>query len=124
MAGGYRGRLRFPAGEGRRMAESTPVGRPRKEPMSHRPGEEPIAGRYRLTRFIAQGGMGEVWEALDLTLRQRVALKMVRRDLARRPTALARFKREISLARRVTHPNVCRIFDIGEHRDPATGETV
>jgi TolB-like protein len=77
-------------------------------------GEE-LAGRYRIERFIARGGMGEVYEAEDLELRERVALKALRLDLAEDPRVEERFKRELQLARRVTHANVCRIFDCGRH---------
>lgn len=80
-------------------------------------GETLIAGRYRPVRFIAQGGMGEVYEAFDEELKQRVAMKVVRPDVAANPIAMERFKREISLARRVTHPNVSRIFEFGKHTD-------
>ena len=73
-----------------------------------------LAGRYRIVRFIARGGMGEVYEAEDLELGERVALKTMRADVARTTErAIERFKREIQLARKVTHPNVCRIFDLG-----------
>ncbi|MDL1950667.1 serine/threonine protein kinase, partial [Acidobacteria bacterium ACD] len=92
--------------------------------MAHTVVGDRIARRYRLVRFVAQGGMGEVWEALDETLGQRVALKMIRRDLLSRPVVMERLKRETSLARRVTHPNVCRLYDIGEHEDARTGERV
>ena len=74
--------------------------------------ETSIAGRYRVVRFIARGGMGEVYEVEDLVLRDRVALKTVRSEVAGDGMAVERFKREIQLARKVTHPNVCRIFDI------------
>jgi serine/threonine protein kinase/tetratricopeptide (TPR) repeat protein len=59
--------------------------------------------------------MGEVYAAEDLSLHEPVALKTIRPELAATPEALLRFKRELRLARRVTHPNVCRVFDIGEH---------
>jgi serine/threonine protein kinase/Tfp pilus assembly protein PilF len=59
--------------------------------------------------------MGEVYEAEDLELHERVALKTVRPEVAADSRAIDRFKREIQLARRVTHPNVCRIFDLGHH---------
>lgn len=72
-----------------------------------------LADRYRIVRFIAAGGMGEVYEAQDLELGARVALKRIRPDVVSDPRAIERFKREIHLARRVTHPNVCRIFDVG-----------
>src|SRR5262249_56552300 len=77
-----------------------------------------IAGRYRVLRFLAQGGMGEVYAAEDLELGVRVALKTIRADLAEGTGALERFKREIQLARKISHPNVCRVFDLG--RDGAT----
>ena len=83
---------------------------------------EVLAGRYRLVRFIASGGMGEVWEAEDLSLHEHVALKTVRAE-ALTPELLERFRHEVKLARRVTHPNVCRVFEFGEHTRP-TGEKV
>jgi serine/threonine protein kinase/tetratricopeptide (TPR) repeat protein len=75
-----------------------------------------VAQRYRIVRFIARGGMGEVYEVDDLELQERVALKTVRPEVARDELAIERFRREIQLARRVTHPNVCRIFDVSHHR--------
>src|SRR5262245_2631355 len=75
----------------------------------------PLAGRYRIVRFIAAGGMGEVYEAEDLMLGTGIALKTIRPDVAAPGPALDRFRRETLLARRVTHPNVCRIFDLGQH---------
>jgi Tol biopolymer transport system component len=77
-----------------------------------------VDGRYRIVRFLAQGGMGQVYEAEDLELGTPVALKTIRTDVARNERAIERFKREILLARRVTHPNVCRIFDLGRHEKP------
>src|SRR4051794_40209102 len=73
-----------------------------------------VAGRYRVSRFIARGGMGEVYEAHDQVLEERVALKAIRRGGAS-DAAIRRFRTEVQLARRVTHPNVCRIFDVGAH---------
>ena len=78
------------------------------------PGEM-IGARYRVVRFIARGGMGEVYEVEDLELRERVALKTVRAEVARDEITIERFRREIQLARKVTHPNVCRIFDVAFH---------
>ncbi|HKS95180.1 MAG TPA: serine/threonine-protein kinase, partial [Terriglobia bacterium] len=78
-----------------------------------------VAGRFRIVRLIGRGGMGEVYEAEDLELRERVALKTVRTRGAPDRRAVERFKREINLARKVTHPNVCRTFDLYHHRpDP------
>src|SRR5262245_29209544 len=74
-----------------------------------------IAGRYNIRRFIAFGGMGEVYEAEDIVLGGTVALKTIRSDFAADESLTERFKREILLARKVTHINVCRIFDFGVH---------
>lgn len=74
-----------------------------------------LAGRYRIVRFIARGGMGEVYEAEDTELRERVALKTIRPEIASDEASIARFKREMQLARKVTHPNVDRSFDLGYH---------
>jgi len=76
-----------------------------------------VAGRYRVVRFIAAGGMGEVYEAEDQELGGRVALKTLRPEITGDPQSVERFKQEIALARQVTHRNVCRIFDVGWHRE-------
>jgi len=81
-----------------------------------------VAERFRIIRFLARGGMGEVYEAEDIELHERVALKSIRSELLNDGRALDRFKREVHLARKVTHPNVCRIFDL--FRQPATGAGV
>lgn len=77
---------------------------------------ELVAGRYRVVRFIGLGGMGEVYEVEDQELHARVALKTIRPEIAQDEAMIGRFKREIILARKVTHPHVCRIFDLGFHR--------
>jgi hypothetical protein len=77
---------------------------------------EVLAGRFRIVRFIAGGGMGEVYEAEDQELRERVAVKIIRPEILAQPNAVTRFKREVHLARKVTHPNVCRIFDLIRHK--------
>src|SRR3984957_19801268 len=73
-----------------------------------------LAGRYRIVSPLGKGGMGEVYRAEDFRLGQTVALKFLPRSLAQTEEALERFKREVRLARQVSHPNVCRVFDIGE----------
>jgi tetratricopeptide (TPR) repeat protein len=85
---------------------------------------EIVAGRYRVVRFLAQGGMGEVYEVEDLELREPAALKTVRPDAGADVLAVERFRREIQLARKVTHPNVCRIFDVSHHRQPGSGQAI
>jgi tRNA A-37 threonylcarbamoyl transferase component Bud32/tetratricopeptide (TPR) repeat protein len=73
------------------------------------------AGRYRIERFIASGGMGEVYAARDLVLDVTVALKTLKPELEKSADAIARLRREITLARAVTNAHVCRVFDVGEH---------
>jgi serine/threonine protein kinase len=91
---------------------------PSKQRLS---GGELLAGRFRILRFIARGGMGEVYEAEDEELRERVAIKTIRPEILVQSNAIARFRREVHLARKVTHPNVCRVFDLFRHK-PASGE--
>ena len=73
-----------------------------------------LAGRYRIISLLGKGGMGEVYKAEDLKLGQTVALKFLPESLASDGGALARFHREARVARQITHPNVCRVHDIGE----------
>ncbi len=76
---------------------------------------EVLAGRYELLGLLGTGGMGSVYRARDLELDEVVALKVLKRELVNTPEMLARFRQEVKLARRVTHHNVARTFDIGEH---------
>lgn len=80
-----------------------------------------ISERYEVIRFVAKGGMGEVYEVDDRALQQRVALKTIRIDAEANEEIVERFRREINLSRQVTHPNICRIFDLGFHRFEAEG---
>lgn len=73
-----------------------------------------LAERYRIVALLGQGGMGEVYRADDLRLGQPVAMKFLPQALSQDGAALARFHREVRLARQVSHANVCRVFDIGE----------
>ncbi len=73
-----------------------------------------IAGRYRIIALLGRGGMGEVYRADDLTLGQPVALKFLPDEAARDQALLERFKNEVRIARRVSHPNVCRVYDVGD----------
>src|SRR5579863_10317002 len=86
----------------------------RQSSLTFSPGEL-IDRRFKVLRFIRQGGMGEVYEADDLELNERVALKTIRPRLASDPRTLARFKQEVQLARHVAHPNVCRMHDVARH---------
>jgi eukaryotic-like serine/threonine-protein kinase len=79
------------------------------------PGEM-AANRFRVVRLLGQGGMAQVFQAEDLELGQGVAIKVIRPELAASRRAGELLRREVLLARRITHPNVCRIFDVFHHR--------
>src|ERR1700689_282749 len=72
-----------------------------------------LASRYRIIALLGRGGMGEVFRADDLTLGQPVALKFLPDEAAREQGLLERFKNEVRIARRISHPNVCRVYDVG-----------
>jgi serine/threonine protein kinase len=73
-----------------------------------------LGDRYRIISLLGAGGMGEVYRATDLRLGQPVALKFLPEETASDPKTLARFHTEVRIARQVAHPNVCRVYDIGE----------
>src|SRR5437879_2142674 len=73
-----------------------------------------LAERYRIVALAGRGGMGEVYRAEDLTLSQVVAIKFLPEALTQDVSALARFHSEVRIARQIAHPNVCRVFDIGD----------
>ena len=103
-----------PAGSGSPASGSGPI---EPGPPLLAPGDQ-LGERYTIQRLIARGGMGEVYEAFDRELQERVALKTIRSELAASVALAERFRREIQLARRVTHPNVCRLFDLGSAEGP------
>jgi predicted Ser/Thr protein kinase len=73
-----------------------------------------LAERYRVVALLGRGGMGEVYRADDLTLGQPVALKFLPEEAAKDSALLDRFRGEVRISRRVSHPNVCRVYDVGE----------
>jgi serine/threonine protein kinase len=80
-----------------------------------------VADRFEIVRFIAEGGMGEVYEAKDRVLGEHVALKFLSHRNVGDDQIARRFRREIQLARKVTHPNVCRLFDVYFHEVEVPG---
>ncbi|MFS8070972.1 MAG: protein kinase domain-containing protein, partial [Byssovorax sp.] len=100
------------------MVSLRPPLEPESEPPARVSVELPaalLADRYEILGLIGVGGMGSIYRARDRELDEVVALKMLRKDLVSSPEILERFRREVKLARRVTHRNVARVFDIGEH---------
>ncbi len=73
-----------------------------------------LGTRYRIVALLGRGGMGEVYRADDLELGQSVALKFLPAEVSSNPSELARFRSEVRVARQIAHPNVCRVYDIGE----------
>jgi tetratricopeptide (TPR) repeat protein len=82
-------------------------------PFRVSPGQR-FGVRYTLVEEIGAGGMGQVYKAIDGDLGKTVALKLVRAGSGAQEPTLERFRRELTLAREVTHPNVCRVYDLGE----------
>jgi serine/threonine-protein kinase len=79
--------------------------------------EDLIDGRYRILGEIAEGGMGIVYEGVQLPLDRPIAIKVMRDDLGRDPDHAKRFLREARLLTRVSHPNVVEVLDYGETED-------
>lgn len=77
-----------------------------------------LAGRYEIIEPLGRGGMGKVYKAHDLEVNEDVALKVIRPEIADNPRIIQRFQNELKLARKISHRNVCRMFDLG--RDGAT----
>ena len=73
-----------------------------------------LGGRYRIVGRLGRGGMGEVYRADDLKLAQPVALKFLPPEVDRDPSRLMQLHNEVRMARQVSHPNVCRVYDIDE----------
>jgi serine/threonine-protein kinase len=78
-----------------------------------------LADRYRIVALLGEGGMGEVYRADDLRLNQPVALKFLSEDLSGDEQRLRDLHEEVRVARQVSHPNVCRVYDIEEVHEPA-----
>jgi serine/threonine protein kinase len=90
-----------------------------------------LEGGYRIVRMLGRGGMGEVYEAEDPEMDEHVAVKTIRPEIAADEASVARFRKEIQLGRKVSHPNVCNIYSIGKHgslyfftMELLTGETL
>ena len=90
-----------------------PMPPPTSEHGRFEPGTR-LGTRYRIVGLLGRGGMGEVYRADDLELGQSVALKFLPPGVSEDPREVARFRGEVRIARQIAHPNVCRVYDIGE----------
>jgi eukaryotic-like serine/threonine-protein kinase len=75
-------------------------------------------GPYEVVCLIGAGGMGEVYEARDSRLGRRVAVKVIRADVASAPDRRKRFEREARAVAALSHPNICAVFDVGQEETP------
>jgi serine/threonine protein kinase len=73
-----------------------------------------FAGRYQIIEELGHGGMGRVYKVLDTKIKEKIALKLIRPEIASDRDALERFGNELRLARKITQKNICRMFDLGE----------
>ncbi|MEQ1833861.1 MAG: serine/threonine-protein kinase [Candidatus Eisenbacteria bacterium] len=96
-----------------KAATTPPPSSPSSEHGRFEPGTR-LGTRYRIVALLGRGGMGEVYRADDLELGQSVALKFLPPGVAADPRELTRFRGEVRIARQIAHPNVCRVYDIGE----------
>ena len=114
-----RAALSLPATEGHALLSMPTAGTQTPQPGGATdaarimPGER-LANRFRIVRFIAKGGMGEVYEAEDEVVRVRLALKTILPAIASDPEMVEQLKLELRSARTVTHPNVCRVIEVFE----------
>src|SRR5262245_639980 len=83
-----------------------------------------VADRFEIVRLRGRGGMGEVYEARDRVLNEAVALKVMRPGVADAETMAERFRTEVQLARRISHPSVCRVHDVSFDQSPDRGDLI
>jgi serine/threonine protein kinase len=73
-----------------------------------------FAGRYQVIEELGKGGMGKVYKVFDTKIKEKIALKLIKPDIASDRETIERFSNELRLARKVRHKNVCQMFDLGE----------
>jgi len=76
-----------------------------------------LSNRYEIIEEIGKGGMGNVYKVLDREINEKIALKLVRPEIASNNKIIERFRNELKMARKISHKNVCRMFDIGRDGD-------
>jgi serine/threonine-protein kinase len=72
------------------------------------------AGRYQIIEELGRGGMGRVYKVLDTELKEKIALKLLKPQIAADEATIERFRNELKTARNVTHKNICRMYDLGK----------
>ena len=77
-----------------------------------------FAGRYQVIEELGHGGMGRVYKVFDTKIKEKVALKLIKPEIASDKETIERFGNELRLARKISQRNVCRMFDIGESKMP------
>ena len=75
-----------------------------------------FAGRYQVIEEIGKGGMGRVYKVQDTKINEKIALKLIKPEIAKDKKTIERFSNELRLARKIRHKNVCQMFDLGEER--------
>jgi serine/threonine protein kinase/Flp pilus assembly protein TadD len=73
-----------------------------------------FAGRYRIVEELGKGGMGKVYEALDIEIKEKIALKLIKPEIASDEKTIERFKNELKFARKIRHKNVCQMYDLNK----------
>ena len=73
-----------------------------------------FAGRYQIIEELGKGGMGKVYKAHDTEIKEKVALKLIKPEIAADKKTIERFQNELKFARRVSHRNVCRMYDLNK----------
>jgi len=75
-----------------------------------------FAGRYQIIEELGKGGMGRIYKALDKKINEKIALKLIKPEIASDKKTIERFSNELKFARKIRHKNVCQMFDLGEEK--------
>jgi serine/threonine protein kinase len=75
-----------------------------------------FAGRYQIIEELGKGGMGKVYKVHDTKIKEKIALKLIKPEIARDKKTIERFSNELRLARKIRHKNICQMFDLGEEK--------
>jgi serine/threonine protein kinase/tetratricopeptide (TPR) repeat protein len=91
-----------------------PVTETLRIPVHELPTGSTFAGRYQIIEGLGEGGMGFVYKVFDTDIQEKIALKLLRPEIALDKETVGRFSNELKLARKISHRNVCRMFDLGK----------